>query len=64
MSYSKERLNQNLDIFGWELTDRRRQDRCRIIQIPQRKFLTATRLFSAEGEFTSVDPSEMEIVEE
>nr|CAB3484650.1 unnamed protein product [Digitaria exilis] len=60
-SYDKERLKQNLDIFGWQLTD---EDRLKISQIPQRKFLTATALFSAEGEFTSVHLSEMDVVEE
>ncbi|PUZ47364.1 hypothetical protein GQ55_7G158500 [Panicum hallii var. hallii] len=60
-SYNKERLKQNLDIFGWELTNK---DRRKISKIPQRKFLTATALFSPEGEFTSVDLSEMDIVEE
>ncbi|KAF8714873.1 hypothetical protein HU200_027407 [Digitaria exilis] len=60
-SYNKERLKQNLDIFGWELTD---EDRLKISQIPQRKFVTAIALFSPEGEFTSVDLSEMDIVQE
>nr|CAB3484649.1 unnamed protein product [Digitaria exilis] len=60
-SYNKERLKQNLDIFGWELTD---EDRHKISQIPQRKFVTAMALFSPEGEFTSVDLSEMNVVEE
>ncbi|PAN38372.1 hypothetical protein PAHAL_7G167400 [Panicum hallii] len=60
-SYNKERLKKNLDIFGWELTE---EDRQKISKIPQRKFLTATALFSPEGEFTSVDLSETDIVEE
>ncbi|KAF8703258.1 hypothetical protein HU200_032049 [Digitaria exilis] len=60
-SYNKGRLKQNIDIFGWELTE---EDRLKISQIPQRKFVTAIALFSPEGEFTSVDLSEMDIVEE
>lgn len=60
-SYNKDRLKQNLDIFGWELAD---EDRLKISQIPQRKFVTAIALFSPEGEFTSIDLSEMDIVEE
>ncbi|CAL5016726.1 unnamed protein product [Urochloa decumbens] len=60
-SYNKERLKQNIDIFGWELTD---EDRLKISQIPQKKCVTAAALFSPEGEFTSVDLSDMDIVEE
>ncbi|CAN6248821.1 unnamed protein product [Urochloa humidicola] len=60
-SYNKERLKQNIDIFGWELTD---EDRLKISQIPQKKCVTATALFSPEGEFTSVDLSDMDIVQE
>jgi 3''-deamino-3''-oxonicotianamine reductase len=59
-SYNKERLRQNLDIFGWELTD---EDRLKISQIPQKKTVTAGGLFSQEGEFTSVDPADLDIVE-
>ncbi|CAL5016724.1 unnamed protein product [Urochloa decumbens] len=61
-SYNKERLEQNLQIFDWELTD---QDRLNISQIPQRKIVKIdSSLFSQEGEFTSVDPSDFDIVEE
>jgi len=60
-SYNKERLRQNLDIFDWELTD---DDRLKISQIPQKKIVRAEALFSQEGEFTSVDPADLEIVEE
>ncbi|CAL5068092.1 unnamed protein product [Urochloa decumbens] len=61
-SYNKERLEQNLQIFDWELTD---QDRIKISQIPQRKIVKIdSSLFSQEGEFTSVDPSDFDIVEE
>ena len=62
-SYNKERLKQNLEIFDWELTE---EDRLKISQIPQRKVVQATScgLFSEEGEFTSVDPAELNIVEE
>ncbi|TKW04636.1 hypothetical protein SEVIR_7G122500v4 [Setaria viridis] len=60
-SYNKERLEENIDIFGWELTD---EDRHKISQIPQKKCVTATALFSPEGEFPSVGLSDMDIVEE
>ncbi|KAM0907141.1 hypothetical protein ACQ4PT_016309 [Festuca glaucescens] len=59
-SFSKERLKQNLEIFDWELTD---HDLLKISQIPQKKMVTASGLFSSEGEFTSVDLAGMEIVE-
>jgi len=61
-SYNKERLKQNLEIFDWELTE---EDRLKISQIPQRKVVqTSSGLFSEEGEFTSVDPAELNNVEE
>ncbi|XP_047045743.1 deoxymugineic acid synthase 1-D-like [Lolium rigidum] len=61
-SFSKERLKQNLEIFDWELTD---DDHIKIGQIPQKKIVqTANGIFSSEGEFTSVDLSDIEIVEE
>ncbi|XP_066342950.1 non-functional NADPH-dependent codeinone reductase 2-like [Miscanthus floridulus] len=63
-SYNKERLKQNLEIFDWELTE---EDRLKISRIPQRRVVQATTsglLFSEEGEFTSVDPAELNIVEE
>jgi diketogulonate reductase-like aldo/keto reductase len=61
-SYNKERLKQNLEIFDWELTE---EDRLKISQIPQRKVVqTSSGLFSQDGEFTSVDPAELNIVEE
>ena len=58
-SFSKERLRQNLEIFDWELTD---DDLIKISKIAQKKILN--EIFSPEGEFTSVDPSDIEIVEE
>jgi diketogulonate reductase-like aldo/keto reductase len=61
-SYNKKRLKQNLEIFDWELTE---EDRLKISQIPQKKVIKATSgLFSEEGEFMSVDPAELNIVEE
>jgi diketogulonate reductase-like aldo/keto reductase len=59
-SFSKERLKQNLEIFDWELTD---DDLLKISLIPQRKMVTAAGLFSSQGEFSSVDLADMEIVE-
>ncbi|KAL6650793.1 hypothetical protein ACP70R_009718 [Stipagrostis hirtigluma subsp. patula] len=60
-SYNKERLKQNLEIFDWELTE---EDRLKISQLPQKKIVKAVDLFSREGEFTSVDLADMDIVEE
>ncbi|KAL5213694.1 hypothetical protein ABZP36_002846 [Zizania latifolia] len=60
-SYNKERLKHNLEIFDWELTE---EDHLKISQIPQKKIVLATDVFSPDGEFTSVDLSDMEIVEE
>ncbi|XP_047066561.1 deoxymugineic acid synthase 1-D-like [Lolium rigidum] len=61
-SFSKERLKQNIQIFDWELTE---DDLVKIGQIPQKKIVTAANvIFSPEGKFTSVDLSDIEIVEE
>lgn len=60
-SYNKERLKQNLEIFDWELTD---EDQLKISQIPQKKIFEASDMFSQEGEFRSVDPADLDIVEE
>jgi 3''-deamino-3''-oxonicotianamine reductase len=53
-------MKQNLEIFDWELTE---EDQHKISQIPQKKIVNAD-VFSPGGEFTSVDPAEMDIVEE
>uniref|UniRef100_A0A0D9W5K0 NADP-dependent oxidoreductase domain-containing protein n=1 Tax=Leersia perrieri TaxID=77586 RepID=A0A0D9W5K0_9ORYZ len=42
-SYKKERLKQNLEIFDWELTE---DDHLKISKIPQKKTVTAARLFT------------------
>ncbi|KAL5215325.1 hypothetical protein ABZP36_004477 [Zizania latifolia] len=60
-SYKKERLKHNLEIFDWELTE---EDHLKISQIPQNKTVKATYVFSPDGEFTSVDLSDVEVVEE
>jgi diketogulonate reductase-like aldo/keto reductase len=60
-SYNKERLKQNLEIFNWELTE---EDRLKISQIPQRKVVQTSSLFSQDGEFMTVDPAELDILEE
>lgn len=60
-SFNKDRLKANLEIFDWELTD---VDLLKISQIPQKKTAKATGLFSPDGEFTAVDLSDIEIVEE
>ncbi|XP_051217582.1 deoxymugineic acid synthase 1-D [Lolium perenne] len=60
-SFSKERLKQNIQIFDWELTE---DDLIKISQIPQKKIVTVANNFFPEGEFTSVNLSDIEIVEE
>jgi diketogulonate reductase-like aldo/keto reductase len=61
-SFSKERLKQNLEIFDWELTE---DELIKIDQIPQKKIVIAANgIFSTQGEFTSVDLSDIEFVEE
>jgi diketogulonate reductase-like aldo/keto reductase len=61
-SFSKERLEQNLDIFDWGLTD---DELTKIAQIPQKKIVIAANgIFSPRGEFTSVDLSDIEFIEE
>lgn len=60
-TYDKETLKQNLEIYDWGLTQ---EDRLKISQIPQKKMVTAETLFLPDGEFTSVDSTEMNIVEE
>ncbi|RLN35089.1 aldose reductase [Panicum miliaceum] len=59
-TYNKERLKQNLEIFDWELTD---EDRLKISQIPQKKLHGGAFMFYPEGEFTSVDISEINFAE-
>uniref|UniRef100_A0ACD5W9H5 Uncharacterized protein n=1 Tax=Avena sativa TaxID=4498 RepID=A0ACD5W9H5_AVESA len=61
-SFKKERLKENIEIFDWELTE---DDLIKIGQIPQKKVVnTAEGIFSPEGDFTSVDLSDIEFVEE
>ncbi|CAL5073882.1 unnamed protein product [Urochloa decumbens] len=60
-TYNKERLKQNLEIFDWELTD---EDRLKISQIPQKKLEGGAFMFAPEGEFTSVDISEINFADE
>jgi len=60
-SFNKERLKQNIEIFDWELTE---DDHIKIEQIPQKVVNTAKGMFSPEGEFTSVNLSDMEFFEE
>lgn len=60
-TYKKERLKENLEIFDWELTD---EDRVKISRIPQKKLSGFSFMFKPEGEFTSVDVSEINPIEE
>lgn len=58
-SMKKERLQENLEIFDWELTD---EDRFKITQIPQYKKVTVLAILCPEG-VPSVDISEVDVVE-
>ncbi|RZC50087.1 hypothetical protein C5167_018508 [Papaver somniferum] len=49
-SFSEERMKENLNIFGWELTT---EDLEKIGEIPQCRILTADFLVSANGPFKS-----------
>ncbi|XBI56251.1 hypothetical protein VPH35_037883 [Triticum aestivum] len=58
-SMKKERLQENLEIFDWELTD---EDRLKITRIPQYKKVTVLAILCPEGD-PSVDLSEVDVVE-
>lgn len=51
-SYNEKRMLENLDIFGWELSE---EDKQKISQIPQRKILTGMRLVSDDGPYKSLE---------
>ncbi|KAL6650792.1 hypothetical protein ACP70R_009717 [Stipagrostis hirtigluma subsp. patula] len=58
-SLKRERLKENIEIFDWELTD---EDRVKITQIPQQKFVSVLGILCPEG-VSSVDISEIDVVE-
>lgn len=58
-SMKKERLQENLEIFDWELTD---EDRFKITRIPQYKKVTVLAILCPEG-VPGVDLSEVDVVE-
>jgi len=58
-SMKKERLEKNIEIFDWELTD---EDRFKIAQIPQHKKVTVLAILAPEG-VPGVDISEVDVVE-
>jgi diketogulonate reductase-like aldo/keto reductase len=59
-SFNKERLQQNLDIFDWELTEEERQ---KISTIPQQKRAFVELMLTKEGSLNSIDISDIDIVE-
>ncbi|KAF3338446.1 Non-functional NADPH-dependent codeinone reductase 2 [Carex littledalei] len=59
-SFRKERLIQNLKIFDWELTE---EESAKINTIAQKKGVTAENVLSSEGSITSVDFTDIDIVE-
>uniref|UniRef100_A0ACD5UWI2 Uncharacterized protein n=1 Tax=Avena sativa TaxID=4498 RepID=A0ACD5UWI2_AVESA len=58
-SMKKERIEKNMEIFDWELTD---EDRFKIAQIPQQKKVTVLGILAPEG-VPGVDISEIDVVE-
>ncbi|WOH13580.1 hypothetical protein DCAR_0833090 [Daucus carota subsp. sativus] len=51
-SYNKERLKQNLEIFGWELSD---EESKKIAAIPQRRANLAEFFVSETGPFKTLE---------
>ncbi|KAK3142486.1 hypothetical protein QOZ80_4BG0347100 [Eleusine coracana subsp. coracana] len=58
-SLNKERLEENIKLFDWELSD---EDRFKISHIPQRKLITVKNLLCPEG-VSSVDISDVDVLE-
>ncbi|WVZ85840.1 hypothetical protein U9M48_032706 [Paspalum notatum var. saurae] len=58
-SLKPERMEENMEIFHWELSD---EDRLKISQVPQHKLATATGILCPEG-VSSVDIAEVDVVE-
>ncbi|KAF3338440.1 NAD(P)H-dependent 6'-deoxychalcone synthase-like protein [Carex littledalei] len=59
-SFNKERLQQNLEIFDWELTEEERQ---KISKIPQKNKISIERLLTKEGSLNSINISDLEILD-
>ncbi|KAJ4817941.1 NAD(P)-linked oxidoreductase superfamily protein [Rhynchospora pubera] len=59
-SFNKERLEENLKIFDWELTD---DDWLKIREIPQKKRIYAEAMLSNDGSLHGVAISDIDIVE-
>lgn len=50
-SFNKDRMKENLDIFGWKLSP---EDLEKISQIPQRKGFPGLEFISEEGPYKSL----------
>jgi 3''-deamino-3''-oxonicotianamine reductase len=59
-SFKKERLQQNMEIFDWELTEEERQ---KISTIPQHKSYTVGFMLTKEGSLNSLDISDIDSIE-
>ncbi|XP_078166338.1 non-functional NADPH-dependent codeinone reductase 2-like [Carex rostrata] len=59
-SFNKERLQQNLEIFDWELAEEERQT---ISKIPQKNRVSVDFMLAKEGSLNSIDISDIEINE-
>ncbi|XP_078165781.1 non-functional NADPH-dependent codeinone reductase 2-like [Carex rostrata] len=59
-SFNKERLQQNLEIFDWELTEEEQQ---KISKIPQKNRVSIEKLLTKEGSLNSIDISDLEILD-
>ena len=51
-SFDEARMKENLDIVGWELTEKERQ---RISKIPQRKINQGRRYITEHGQYKSLE---------
>jgi 3''-deamino-3''-oxonicotianamine reductase len=59
-SFNKERLQQNLDIFNWELTEEEQQ---KISTIPQQKRVDIEFMLTKDGSLNSVDTADADVVD-
>lgn len=59
-SFNKKRLIQNLQIFDWELS---KDEQLKISTIPQKKAARVEFMLTEEGTLTSVQISDIDIIE-
>jgi 3''-deamino-3''-oxonicotianamine reductase len=59
-SFNRERLQLNLDIFNWELTEEEQQ---KISTIPQQKRVGIEFMLTKDGSLNSVDTADVDVVQ-